>query len=176
MVQINITTSKWLKLFSVKWISSVLTPPCLSQMFCYRFWNSAQGVDLPISIEGKGKESRYPCPSVLGQGSTVDCGFDSRRGHGRLSLVSVCVLSDKRLCVWPITRPEESYRMGVRSSVRSINIAMRRPWPELGSSAKKEARKEKNRNCLALNPLKHDFHGTRTHVTFELSPHSKHAL
>jgi hypothetical protein len=36
-----------------------------------------------------------------------DCGFESQRGHGCLSVVFV--LSNRYLCVWLITRPEESY-------------------------------------------------------------------
>jgi hypothetical protein len=36
-----------------------------------------------------------------------DCGFESLRRHGCLSLVSVVC----RLCVWLITRPEESHRV-----------------------------------------------------------------
>ena len=40
-----------------------------------------------------------------------DCGFESRRGHGSLSLVSVVILLGRGLCVGLITRPEESYRM-----------------------------------------------------------------
>ena len=39
-----------------------------------------------------------------------DCGFESRRGHGCMSLVSV-VLSGRGLCVALITRPEECYRV-----------------------------------------------------------------
>jgi len=38
--------------------------------------------------------------------------FESHRGHGRLSIVSVvCVLSGRGLCDELITRPEESYRL-----------------------------------------------------------------
>jgi hypothetical protein len=35
-------------------------------------------------------------------------GFESRRGHGYLSILC-CVLSGRGLCVGLITRPEESY-------------------------------------------------------------------
>jgi predicted Zn-ribbon and HTH transcriptional regulator len=38
-----------------------------------------------------------------------NCGFESRRGHGCLSLM--CVLSGRGLCVEPIPRPEMSYRV-----------------------------------------------------------------
>jgi len=40
------------------------------------------------------------------------CGFESRRRHGYLSCVC-CVLSGRCLCVKPITRREESYRVCV---------------------------------------------------------------
>jgi len=49
--------------------------------------------------------------SVLRHGSAVtcwDCGFESRRGHGCLSLVT-CVSSGRDPCNRLITRPEESY-------------------------------------------------------------------
>jgi hypothetical protein len=39
-----------------------------------------------------------------------DCRFESRRGHGCLSLVSV-VLPGRGLCVQLITRPEKTYRV-----------------------------------------------------------------
>ena len=39
-----------------------------------------------------------------------DCAFESRRGHGCLSVES-CVLSGRGLCVGLITRPEETYRL-----------------------------------------------------------------
>jgi len=42
-----------------------------------------------------------------------DCGFESCRGHGYLSLVNCCMLSGGGLCDWPIPRPEESYRVCV---------------------------------------------------------------
>jgi hypothetical protein len=37
-----------------------------------------------------------------------DCGFESRRGHGCLFVVSVVCLSGRGLCDGLITRPEES--------------------------------------------------------------------
>jgi hypothetical protein len=41
-----------------------------------------------------------------------DCRFESRRGHGYLSLVSVvCCQVEVGLCVGLITRPDESYRV-----------------------------------------------------------------
>jgi hypothetical protein len=39
-----------------------------------------------------------------------NCGFESRRVHGCLSLVSV-VLSGRGFCDGLVTRPEESYRV-----------------------------------------------------------------
>jgi len=38
-------------------------------------------------------------------------GFESHRGHGRLSVVSCCVLSGRGLCDELITRTEETYRL-----------------------------------------------------------------
>jgi hypothetical protein len=46
----------------------------------------------------------------LGPLACWDCGFESRRAHGCLSLVSV-VLSGAGLCAGLITRPDESYRV-----------------------------------------------------------------
>jgi hypothetical protein len=40
-----------------------------------------------------------------------DCGFESCRRHGCLSVVSVVCLSGRGLCDGLITRPEESYRL-----------------------------------------------------------------
>jgi len=41
-----------------------------------------------------------------------ELGFNSRRGHGCISLVSVvCVLSGRDLCYGPISRAEESYQL-----------------------------------------------------------------
>ena len=47
----------------------------------------------------------------LRQFACQDCGFESRCLYGRLSLVSVCVLSRSGPRVGLITRPEESYRV-----------------------------------------------------------------
>jgi len=43
-------------------------------------------------------------------GRCWDCGLDSRRRHGFLSLLNV-VMSGSGLCIGLITRPEESYRL-----------------------------------------------------------------
>jgi len=58
----------------------------------------------------------------------LDCGFEYRRRHGYLFVVSLCV----RLC---------SVRRGVSYRTRCVAVCvleiswMRRPWPELGRSA-----------------------------------------
>ena len=59
-------------------------------------------------------------PTVFGLGlwplASWDCGFESQWGHGSLffvSVVCVCVWSDRCLCDGPIPRPEESYRAWV---------------------------------------------------------------
>jgi hypothetical protein len=61
-----------------------------------------------------------------------DCGFESRQGHGCLSLVSVVCLSGRGLCDGPITRPEESYRLWCVLVCDVGTTVMRRPWPALG--------------------------------------------
>ena len=70
--------------------------------------------------------SRLRCPITH-----WDCGFESRRGDGYLSLVSV-VLSGRGLCDGPITRPEESYRLWSVSECVLETWRMRRPWTALG--------------------------------------------
>jgi hypothetical protein len=47
-----------------------------------------------------------------------DCGFESRRGHGCLYVVSVVCLSGRGLCDGLITRPEESYRLCCESQLK----------------------------------------------------------
>jgi hypothetical protein len=54
--------------------------------------------------------------SVCGRSLGADCGFESRRAHGCLSLVNVVCFARRGLCVGLITRPEEYYRV-VRLSV-----------------------------------------------------------
>jgi hypothetical protein len=58
---------------------------------------------------------RSQWPNGLRRGSKLlpcwDCWFESRRGHGCLSVVSVVCLSGRGLCDGLITRPEESYRL-----------------------------------------------------------------
>jgi hypothetical protein len=46
-----------------------------------------------------------------------------------------CVLSDRGLCVWLITRPEESYRVWCLSECDREAPIMRRPWPTGGFCA-----------------------------------------
>jgi len=48
-----------------------------------------------------------------------DCGFEFRRRHGSYSLVNAVRCTDTSLCVGPIPRPEESYRVCTRHSVWS---------------------------------------------------------
>ena len=60
-------------------------------------------------------QRRSQWPSGLRRGSAAarcwDCGFESRRGHGYLSVVSVVCLSGRGFCDGLITRAEESYRL-----------------------------------------------------------------
>jgi hypothetical protein len=55
------------------------------------------------------------CRAVYGVGLRLlacwACGFESRRGHGCLSVVNVVGCTDRGLCDRPITRPDESYRV-----------------------------------------------------------------
>jgi hypothetical protein len=63
--------------------------------------------------------------------------FESHRGHGRLSVVSVlCVLSGRGLWDELITRPEESYRLWCVVVCDPEISGMRRPWPTGGCCAK----------------------------------------
>ena len=62
-----------------------------------------------------------------------DCGFESHRGHGYLSLVSI-VLSGRDLCIELITRPEESYQLWCVVVCDLETSWMMRPWPTEGSS------------------------------------------
>jgi hypothetical protein len=67
--------------------------------------------------------------------SSWDCGFESHRGHGCLSLVSVCVLSGRGLCDGLIARPEESYRVWCVSECDIETSTTRQPRPDLGCCA-----------------------------------------
>jgi hypothetical protein len=70
-----------------------------------------------------------PAPAVAARSKAWgDCGFESHEGHGCLSVVSVVCCQGWDLCVGPITRPEESYRLW-RDREASI---MRGPWPTGG--------------------------------------------
>jgi hypothetical protein len=57
---------------------------------------------IPVAVQSKA----YVC-------GRLDAGFESRSGHGYLSLVFICcvVLCSRGLCDGLITRPEESYRV-----------------------------------------------------------------
>jgi len=52
-----------------------------------------------------------------------------------------CVLSDRGLCDDLITRPEESYRLWCVIVCDLETSRMRRPWPALGRSAKRQIEK-----------------------------------
>jgi hypothetical protein len=54
---------------------------------------------------------------VLRPSACWDCGFESHRGHGRLSC-TVFVLTGRGLCDGPIPRPEESYRLWCVSVIK----------------------------------------------------------
>jgi hypothetical protein len=60
-----------------------------------------------------------------------DCGFESRRGNGCLSLVNVAWCAGRVLCVGLITRPEESYRVWCVWCGSEASIT-RRPLPTSG--------------------------------------------
>lgn len=60
---------------------------------------------------------------VCGRSLVRDCGFESDRAHGRLSLWVVCVLRYRSLCLGSIVSPEESYRVScVQVWSRILNI------------------------------------------------------
>ena len=87
-------------------------------------------------------QCRFLWPRVLRHRSVVarscwDRGFESHRGHGCLSVVSVVVLSGTGLCDELITRPEESYRLWCVVVCDLETSWMRRPWPTGGCCAKK---------------------------------------
>ena len=57
-------------------------------------------------------------------------------GSNPAGSMDACVLSDRCLCVGPITRPEESYRLQY-VTFRNLEISrMRRPWPALDCHAR----------------------------------------
>jgi len=66
-----------------------------------------------------------------------DCGFESHRVHGCLSVCcKCCMLSGRGLCDELITRPEKSYRLWCVVVVCNLETSrMRRPWPAVGRSA-----------------------------------------
>ena len=66
-----------------------------------------------------------------------DRGFESQRGHGCLSVVSVVCLSGRGLCVELMTRPEDSYRLWCVVVCDLDTSWIRRPWPTGGCCAKK---------------------------------------
>jgi hypothetical protein len=69
-----------------------------------------------------------------------DCGFESHRGHGCLSVVSVVccqVQVSASLCDGLITCPEESYRLWCVVVCDLETSWMRRPWPNGALAPKK---------------------------------------
>ena len=66
-----------------------------------------------------------------------DCGLESHRGHGCLSVVSVVYLSGRGLCDELIPRPEESYLLWCVVVCDLETSWMRRPWPTGGCCVKK---------------------------------------
>ena len=64
-----------------------------------------------------------------------DCGFESHRGHGCLSVAECFTLSGS-LCVGPITCTEESYRLWCVVECDLETSWMRRPWPTGGCCAR----------------------------------------
>ena len=70
-----------------------------------------------------------------------DCGFESRRGHGCLFLVSI-LCCKVEIFVGPITHPEGSYQQCVCVCVRVIwynNNPLHLQWVGTGGQAKKES-------------------------------------
>jgi len=62
-------------------------------------------------------------------------------GHWCLSVVSVCVLSGRGLCVGLITRTEEDYRLWCVVVCDLETAWMRRPWPTGGLLRQKQTNK-----------------------------------
>ena len=82
--------------------------------------------------------SQWPCGLRRSAASRLlGCGFESNRGHGCLSVMSV-VLSGRGLCEEVITRPEESYRLWCVVVCGLETSWMRRPWPTGGCQAKSQ--------------------------------------
>jgi len=75
-----------------------------------------------------------------------DCGFESRRRHGCLS-----VLSGRGLCDGLITRPEESYRLWCVVMCDLETSRMRRPRPAVGRNGTGEKIKSTLKSANACN-------------------------
>jgi hypothetical protein len=67
-----------------------------------------------------------------------DCGFESRRGHGSLSLVYVVCCQVEAFRFGPIARSEECYRVCCFLGCDLEASVMRRPWPVRSSCAMDE--------------------------------------
>ena len=93
-----------------------------------------------MSSYPSGREIESEC---LGPIACWDCGFESRRGHGCLS-VECCVLSGRDVCDGPIPHPEESYRLWCVTVCDLQTSRMRRPWPTLGCYARKKCHRKRH--------------------------------
>jgi len=65
-----------------------------------------------VCCRGPVSRSQWPRRPLCGSATALllDCGLQSRRGHGRLSVVSV-VCCQVEVCDDPIPHPEVSYRV-----------------------------------------------------------------
>ena len=61
----------------------------------------------PISLAARSKAC------VCGRSLAEGCGFESRRGHGYLSVMNIMCCTDSGLCYGQIPCPEESYLVRV---------------------------------------------------------------
>ena len=68
----------------------------------------------------------------------AECGFESRRLAWTSVCCECCMLSGRGLCDELITRPEESYQLWCVVCDLETSL-MKRSWPALGHSAKKNS-------------------------------------
>jgi hypothetical protein len=64
-----------------------------------------------------------------------DCGFESHRGHGRLSVANAVCCQVRGFCEGLITRPEESYWLWCVIMCGLETLGMRRLWPTGGGGS-----------------------------------------
>jgi len=89
---------------------------------------------------------RYLLPVPVAERSGVglrppacwDCGYESHRGHGCPSVVSVVCCTGRGLCDELITRQEETYRVWCVVECDLETSWMSRPWHTEGCCAKKK--------------------------------------